>query len=233
MEGDFEVLKRWLKVLEDELYRMRFDQHVYKTVWKVIEESPDLQTRPSHFYAWLHDTHAQAMAMAIRRLRDPRRKTISLVTFLTRLKGDPSVVSRRHYASLFPPSFPNTPGLPREARQALRKHMINREYDRLVGHRQNQPTAEQLDEEINELQRLANRVVGYATKRIAHYDEEPPEDLPSLDEFDVVLDYAEELIRKYILLFHAVSTEFGIHIQYDWLAPFRVAWIREEDSRRP
>jgi|GEM_PF-1334762 len=225
-----ELLKEWLKVLEDAVYKMRVDQHVFRSVFDIIEKSDELQKRPSHFYAWMYDNYVERMAMGIRRLRDTRPKTISITTFLRRIKGDPTVISRKYYFTHFPPDFLRVSMLPKEQNDLLRTRTINREYDRLVGGEGlAQPTAELLDSEIAWLDMFGEPVVTYATKVIAHHDEKPPQAFPTLDDVDTFIDYAEELVKKYIVLVNGVSQEFGVHFQYDWLAPLRVTWLPQAE----
>lgn len=175
----------------------------------------------------MRDNYIERMAMGVRRLRDPRKKTISITTFLRRIKGDPTVISRRYYFTHFPPDFLRILMLPKEQNDLLREQTINREYDRLVGEGLAQPIAELLESEIAWLDMFGDPVVEYATKVIAHHDEEPPQAYPTLDDVDTFIDYAEELVKKYIVVVNGVSQEFGVHFQYDWMAPLRVAWIPE------
>ena len=52
-----ELLKSWLKELEDAVYRMRVDQFIFRKVFDVIDNTEELQKRPSHFFAWIHDNY--------------------------------------------------------------------------------------------------------------------------------------------------------------------------------
>lgn len=223
-----DLLKVWLKVLEDEIFRMRVDQHIFQVVFRIIEKNPDLSKRESHLYGWMYDNYLERMAMGVRRLRDTRRGTISLTTFLRRLSGDPSVVSRKYYFAHFEEDYPRIPAATKAEKEMLRKHFIGGEYDRLVGQGWQQPTADQLESEIAWLEMFGASVVEYATLRIAHHDETPPSNFPSLDDVDMFIDYAEELLRKYIVLVKGVSTYFDANFQYDWLAPLRITWLPDE-----
>lgn len=119
--------------------------------------------------------------------------------------------------------------LPKAQNDRLRHQTINREYDRLVGEGLAQPSAELLDSEIAWLDMFGEPVVEYATKVVAHHDEEPPQAFPTLNDVDTFINYAEELVKKYIVMIKGVSQEFDVHFQYDWLAPLRITWIPEEE----
>jgi hypothetical protein len=220
-----EALREWLKILEDAIDRMRVDQHIFRAVFKIIEENPALNSHPSHLYAWMYDNYLERMAMGVRRLRDQRHDTISLTRFLRRIKGDPTVISREFYASHFPAIFPHIPRATKEEKAVLRRRIVDEEYDRMVGPGLHQPSAEILEMQIQWLNTLGTPVVDYATKRIAHHDELPPTDYPTLDDVDTFIEFAEELLKIYIVLLTAVSRDFSVNFQYDWLAPLRVTWL--------
>jgi hypothetical protein len=224
-----EELIGWLDIIHNQVYDLVMNQFMFNSVWKVIEDNPELQKRPSHFYGWFRGLYAQAMAMAIRRLCDNDPRAVSLVRFLAFVKKDPSVVSRETYASLFPADTINHPGLPTEVKSMMRERMINQGYDTTVGEGVLQPRGKDLGKEIAELKCLADEILEYATKRIAHFDKEPPSVEPTLEAINTVIDHASEIVQKYVLLLKAISTEMGVHFQYDWLAPFRVAWIPEAE----
>ena len=224
-----EELIDWLDIIHNQVYDLEMNRFMFKSVWKVIEENEELRKRPSHFYGWFRSLYAQAMAMAIRRLCDNDPRTVSLVRFLTFVKKDPSVISREAYGSLFAADTVSHPGLPAEVKTLLRERIINSGYDSTVGEGVLQPRGKDLGKEIGELKRLADEILEYATKRIAHFDKEPPSVEPTLEAIDTVIDHASEIVQKYMLLLKAVSTEMGVHFQYDWLAPFRIAWISEPE----
>src|SRR5690349_12629363 len=62
-----EELVEWLDIIHDQVYDLVMNRFMFKSVWRVIEESEELKKRPSHFYGWFRSLYAQAMAMAIRR----------------------------------------------------------------------------------------------------------------------------------------------------------------------
>lgn len=218
----------WLEELERIVYEVKFKQFVFKSTWDVITSNPELQKRPSHFYDWLTNLYFESLVMAIRRLCDDDSQTLSLVTFLRSVKKNPSVVSRAAYAELFPPDTIKHPGMPRQVKAALREHLINEGYDETVGKGLDQPTGKDIRRETAELKRLAERILTFANKRLAHYDREAPKEVPTLDDIDAFLEHATKLVQKYLLLLKAVSTDLRVHFQYDWLSPFRVAWLPDE-----
>jgi hypothetical protein len=179
----------------------------------------------------MYDNYLERMAMGVRRLRDPRKGTVSLTNLLRRIGGNPRLIDRHYYFAHFPPEYPRVPRATTEERAALRAHFIDREYDRLVGPGLDCPCGALIDLQLAWLEMFGTKVVDYATKRIAHHDEQPPSDFPDLEDVDAFIDYAEELLRGYIVLVNGVSTFFDANFQYDWLAPLRVTWLPDEAVR--
>jgi hypothetical protein len=99
-------------------------------------------------------------------------------------------------------------------------------YKHWIGAGKMQPTADDVDAEIQELKIRTSRVVEFADKAVAHHDRTPPSELPTYGEIEQAVSHCESLIQKYIGLFRATDQEMGIHMQYDWTAIFRVPWIR-------
>jgi hypothetical protein len=221
-------LIQWLNTLQEHVYKLRVNQFIFKTIWKLVQENPELMKRQSHIYAWLHDMYAEAMAMAIRRLCDPDDRTVSIVRFLRFVKRDPSIISRAAYAALFPMDFVSAAGLPHEVGAIHRELIINKSYDQLVGKDIPQPRGKEISKEISQLTRLAENSIDYAHKRIAHFDKQPPTKFPTLEDIDAIIENATRLLQKYICLLKAAEFDFGIYFQYDWLAPLRVPWLPDD-----
>ena len=219
-----EELIEWLRLLHDQVYDLRTKQFIFKVVWGLIEDNPELQERQSHFYLWMYNLYVEGMAMAIRQLCDEDDRTVSLARFLAFVKRDPSVISREAYGNLFPADTIGHPAMPGEVKAWLREHLINRGYDHTVGEGIEQPRGRDL-KEIGELKRLADEIVEYATKRLANFDKIPPTQFTSLGAIDAVIERATDVVKKYSLLLKAVDTDMDVHFQYDWLAPFRVTWL--------
>ena len=218
------LLKDWLKVLEDAVHRIRVDQRIFREVFAIIDANEELAKRPSHIFAWMYDNYVERMAMGVRRLRDARSGTVSIVKMLRRITGNPAVISRKYYRSLFNSNY--MPGLSQRDRDAF----IDRQYDGFVGSGQQQPNTFDLESEMIWLETFGAPVVEYATKRIAHHDEDPPTQFPTLDDVDAFIEYAEELVRKYIILAGGPAVYFDANFSYDWLAPLRVPWIPSDDA---
>jgi hypothetical protein len=66
----------------------------------------------------------------------------------------------------------------------------------------------------------------YLNSYIAHRNRHPMRRLPTFDDLDRCIDLLEQLLTEYTLIIEqAALGDVVPTIQYDWQAPFRVAWI--------
>jgi hypothetical protein len=191
--------------------------------------NPELQKHPSHFYDRMTNLYLESMAMAVRRICDDDRRTLSLVTFLRLVREDPSLISRAAYGSLFAADTVTHPGLPIEVKAMLRERIINSGYDQTVGAGVEQPNEKDISKEITALLKLADTICTFADKRLAHFNRQGPKELPTLADINAVIEHSTKVIQKYLILLKTVSTDMDVHMQYDWLAPFRVTWLPEDE----
>jgi len=220
MSGDSDVgeLHEWLTALVKQVRRLRTDQYIWEELQRMISANDDLR-QPSHFYAWMKDMYVAGMAMAIRRQVDADSRTMSFRRFLTRIKGDPSVVSRARYRALYLPEDDASPA------------EIDDTYDRFVGEGKLQPTSDDIQQQIDQLKDVTSKFVTFANQVIAHQDRQKPVTLPTFAEVDTVVGHMERLAQHYVQLFEAKHLMMGASLNYDWKAIFRVAWIRGSAPR--
>ena len=95
------------------------------------------------------------------------------------------------------------------------------------------PTIEQMELEITWLETFGELVVSYAMKLVAHHDETPPAEMPTLGDIDAFIDYAEGLIKKYIVLIKGIDAEFHVIFNYDWLRPLTYPWLDTKQAVVP
>jgi len=219
--ADYDRARDWLKILVGQVIGLRRDHHVWEEFQTIISANPHLH-RPSEFYRWTKDMYVSGMAMAIRRQTDDDTRSISFYRFLKLLKGNPSLVSRQRYRALFPD---NDVFVQQLNEAGLKKDYVDGDYDRLVGPGKAQPSTEDIQNEIEALERVTSKIVIFADKVIAHHDEQKPEDLPKFIEVDEAIKFLEDLLKRYRLLFEATSMSTDVAFQYDWKAIFRIPWI--------
>jgi hypothetical protein len=220
-EEEIIELRRWVEDLFANVRQLRIDQHIWDEVQTIIASNPNLH-RPSHFYQWMQDMFVSGIAMGIRRQLDDDTRTRSFYRFLKRIKGDPSLVSRKRYRGLYKDGDPTVEQL---KRYGLLERTVNDTYDRLVGAGKPQPSAEDIQEEIEALQRVSTKFVAFANQVIAHDDRTKPTELPRFLDVDRAITALEQLVQRYAQLFEAAHRSVDLNFQYDWRAIFRVPWI--------
>jgi hypothetical protein len=85
--------------------------------------------------------------------------------------------------------------------------------------------------DLNELRETSKTVEKYVDRYIAHTDRKGLKTPPTFGDIDKAIDAIGDLFRKYALLLTGESWATLEPIaQHDWLAIFRQAWIRADQS---
>lgn len=72
------------------------------------------------------------------------------------------------------------------------------------------------------------RLRTYTNKHVAHLDKVGMRKFPTYVELDACIDTIERLAKDCTLLLEQSALTTAVpSIQYDWMAPFRVAWLPE------
>ena len=77
--------------------------------------------------------------------------------------------------------------------------------------------------------RSQKKIRHFLNNHITHLNKYRRKPLPTHAELEMCLDTLEILLKEYALLFERVALRnVAPVIQYDWMAPFRVAWLQEK-----
>jgi hypothetical protein len=188
---------------------------VYQEVSKLIQDNPRLQI-PSVFYDWMHKAYVTDMAIHIRRLTDRNKKSISLYNLMQDIERHPEVMSRRRFTHGY---------------RGFMKHFGHRDFDRWA-----KPGANVLNKRLiarhkAKLIKSHKKLRMYTNKHVAHLDLRGMKKLPTYKELDACIDTIESLLKEYALLLEQSSLDPVVPvIQYDWMAPFRLAWLQDKNS---
>ena len=208
----FERWQRWIKTLFDEIQGLLINRYIFWEVQKIIKSNPKIQIG-SVFYDWMGIIYPAAMAMGVRRQIDQSRDSISFARLLKDIERNPVILSRERYLSLYIDS--NHP-----------RDIPETEFDRLAG----SSGAANIDrkivsDDLGTLKNKASKIRYFANKRIAHFDESIFIDFPTFGDLDDCLDFMEELLKKYMLLLQADSSDILPAFLYDWKKIFKYQWI--------
>ena len=84
------------------------------------------------------------------------------------------------------------------------------------------------NEDLGSLVGELNAVKSFTDKMVAHYDENPPESIPSFEEIDKCIDFLHKLYLKYDPVFHNRRlTSAKPTTQYSWQQIFRTPWLED------
>lgn len=203
--------RRWFKHIQDQIIEMAHHRRIYREVTAMIQANPRLQV-PSAFYDWMQSAYVNDLTVAIRRLVDWDKRSISLVRLMQEIENHPEVITRKRFLARY------DDGHPRDLAQG--------DFERFA-----KPGAAQIDPEVirghrRELVEAQRRLRQFVNRHVAHRDRHPMRHLPTFLELDACIDLLERLVKVYALLLEQVGlAEVVPVIQYDWKSPFRVAWI--------
>jgi hypothetical protein len=220
MNDLYRKLDSHLDKLRNQMHELRMAQHIYYDVRNIVESNEQILTA-NHFYAWMDHTYTTTMIVGIRRLVDADSKqegSISFITFLSDIRKNPHILSRIAYKNLYKYMHSERP----ESYQ-------DEEFDRLAGVGVSHVDPAVVDQEIEELKRVTQKLKKYVDKRVAHYDRKYLPLGPSYKDIDEAFEFLNGLLSRYYQFFRAASLSLGPYIQYDWKQIFRVAWIPESD----
>jgi hypothetical protein len=212
--------RRWLARIRAEITRLAIDRHIYKEVLAIVRANPAVREAPGDFLAWMRRLYIESTTITLRRLVDRDKRTISFVRLMSEIADHPEVLSRDRFVRLYPPH--------------LRERVAHHDFNRFC-----RPGAMHVGRSIinghqRRLGQAQRRLRNYVNRHVAHADRRPMRWPPTFEELDVFLDLLEELLTEYVLLLEGKSLSDILPVpQYDWKAPFRVAWIQEQNVFSP
>jgi hypothetical protein len=207
----FKRWKRQFELIKNSIYDLASKRFVYKEVTKLIQDNPRLQV-PSAFYDWMHRAYVTDMSIHIRRLADRDRRTISLYNLVKDIEQHPEVISRRRFTHYY---------------KDFLKHYGHRDYDRLSKRGGNVLNRKLISKHRVALLKSQARLRIYTNKHVAHLDRVGMKNFPTYAELDDCINTIERLLKDCTLLLEQAALHSAVPtIQYDWMAPFRIAWLK-------
>lgn len=206
----YEKWKRWLKVADDEVTAMFQRRDTWRGVVAIVRANPAIPT--SHFFDFLAHGYVTMQATAIRRQAEINPRVVSLASLLSEVLKQPTLVSRDRFVSQYPWGM---------------QYLGDRAFNDFAGEGGSHIDAVFLQSDLQVLQRAAQSVKAYVDRHVAHTDRKRhAKDLPSYSKIDETLEVFGVLLKRYLLLFEQADRDPIAPIpQYDWMAPFRLAWI--------
>lgn len=206
----YDKWRRWLKVVDGEVTTTFLRREVWRNVVSIIQANPAMP--PSHFFDFLAHGYMTTQAMAVRRLADVDSRVTSMGVLLLEVAKYPETLSRDRFVSQYPWGT---------------QHLGDRAFDDFAGEGLSHIDPVRVQADLDKLRSAAEATKRYVDRHIAHTDKKrKPADIPSFSELDNAIETSGALLKRYLLLFEQVDRDPIAPIpQYDWIAPFRLAWI--------
>ena len=221
VEQEFEKWLKWLEAIYRELQGVLIQRQVFWSVQDIIKANPKLH-KPSAFYGFLGNAYASLGLTVVRRLTKAQKDSVSLTGILKEIKDNPTIMNRERYVFLF------NGGHISESRARC-------EFDHICGG----TIGDHIDPkvvqaELDEIAKKSATLEMFVDRKVAHLDKRALTGdvaAPTFKELDDCLDYLEELVKKYWLLFTAKAvSSITPTFQYDWQEIFSVPWIDPSDQ---
>ena len=210
-EQVFLKMDNWVEILNEQILTLNLQRTIFKEVQDIIKANPLIE--PSHFFYYLSNWYSTSMSIAVRRLTDNDKKSISYLRLLECIKNNPQAVSRSRYLS-------------KHTSLQLSLARANQFFDTIAGVGNKYLDLSIIQVEIDELVTETSKLKVYVDKKIAHDDSSAPPPIPKFDDLDKAIDHLGTLHEKYFSIFR-LETPSDISILYDWIAIFRRPWIPE------
>jgi hypothetical protein len=158
--------RRWFDDIKDQIFAIHHRRQVYREVTAMVDANPAIQV-PSAFYTWMRAAYVNDMTVAVRRLVDRDRRTVSFVRLMQEIGDHPEVMTRARFVARYP-------GWLRDAG--------HRDFERFAS-----PGAKTIHRRVirrhqRELLAAAGRLKTFVNKHVAHNDRRPMRRLPTYAE---------------------------------------------------
>ena len=229
---------RWMEVIHKEVGGLLRDANMFWEVQDIIRANPRIQ-KPSAFYRYLGRTYISHALAGLRRQIKPNKDSISLIGLLDDIAKNPEQLSRSYYRSLCShPDGPDICQIESEGKTTLAeagitdssqlKKLINMDdFAQYADASGKHVCPQMVMADRDKLKSAVEACEGYADKRIAHWDNDEPEDVPTFGELDECIKLLDKTYVKYHVLFNAewMDTLMPTY-QYDWKTVFIEPWIK-------
>ena len=228
-------IEKWTRWIDGPIKASVITMHHHRQIWRGVSEiiGEHGELPPSAYWEHYFDVYAETQASAVRRQADLHRDVASLGKLLSEVSDDVKQLTPEWWIGLW--SI--------DEGDDIERAFARRQWDGVFGGE----VGVHLDPAIPtaDLDRLiegSEAVKRHVDKHIAHSEDpgpEPkdpgetaPEDALKLSEVHDAIDVIGEVFTRYYPLFEAASmVTLEPQIQHDWLAPFRVPWIRGRATR--
>lgn len=198
--------------IEDDLITVAWNRQIYRGISEIVAANHDIPE--SGFFEFFGEAYAASQSVAIRRQLDADRRAESFGRLLRQIARQPSVLTRDHYLGHYHDDHARLWG----------EQIWDTRWGGTVG---THVDSDIVEGDLESLRSAAEPIKHYVDQHIAHRDRRRSEP-PTFADLDHAIDAFEPLVGAYGDLIRGAGLgRLEPTPQYDWLAPFRIAWIRD------
>jgi hypothetical protein len=210
--------RRWFDDIKNQIFAIHHRRQVYREVMAMIDANPAIQV-PSAFYTWMRTVYVYDTTIAVRRLVDRDRRTVSLVRLTQEIGDHPEVMTRARFVARY---------------RGWLRGAGHRDFEQFASPSAKTIHRRGIRRDQRELVAAARRLKTFVDRHVAHNDRRPMRRLPTYAELDDCIDLLGRLAKRYCLLLEqSALVDVVPVIQDDWKAPFHVPWIPAPTAPRP
>jgi hypothetical protein len=220
---------RWMDgTIKSNVMTMHLHRDAYRKVSEMLTANAD-NLPESYWWEFMRDTYATTQAVAVRRQADAHPDVASLGKLIEQVRDDAGRITREFWLGLWqePGEPPYNPDNIHDRLMRVRAERgWNDQYAGSVGTHLD-PAIPAAD--FDRLRDIAAKVKGYVDQHVAHADAAVVSAKVTLTLAEVhdAVDVIGDLFGKYYnLLTASFFTDYVPAIQHDWMAAFRVPWMR-------
>ena len=215
-----QLIRNWTKEVEQlwqETSYLFWSRKLYRAVGHMFQTNHALQKCGADVWQWIRLLYGREAVMGIRREMDHQPNAVSLLNLLHEVESNAHVLTRERHRA-------NFGGL-----QTVMGRKVNDLFEKAGGPPgpglpSDHIRAEAIAEDCKALEKATAGAVKYANLVLAHRQPVPPT-LP-FKEVDEALGALFVCFRKYYSLITGSGLMSPTPVpQFDWLRPFRMAWI--------
>jgi len=212
MDKTFRKWTQWLGVIHKEITSLSVNRHIFWEVQEIIKKNKKIQ-KPNSFYEFFGSAYASLAVMGIRRQVKINKQSISFARLLDQITKTPSVISRQRFVALY--------GV-----DSMMKEIGERDFKKFADKTGKHINPADVMIDLENLWKKAAKCEKFADMRMAHFDKRALKNPPTFKDLDECIDYLEELLKKYTVIFRATCLASVLPTwQYDWKEIFHSAWI--------
>ena len=207
----------WLERIREDLHDIFLNQAAHTEITSMLTGRA---IPGSAIVDCIFGNYARSQAIAVRRQTDAGGQSITLRRLLNELLSNPELITRDWYVGQFPWGT---------------QHLGDRQFNTWAHLDPEHPDPDEpgdrllpgiVERDILLITNKTGLVRRYVDTHVAHADASPVKDIPTFaDLADAITTVGEIFQRYYTLLTLSSITQLDPVPQYDWLAPFRVAWL--------